>query len=218
MGEAITLTYDVTLPKFLWKYLHRLFEENKHLTNEVINKLWNESGFSLLKGKGKASAVLKGIIERPKDIPSRIHRNVLEGVGRIIRSQIDRKEIFEELIELAKDENFDVKRYVKETGRNLSFVENVFNQVKNLKEKGRMLSYSQLSSSYFKGNVFLTSADDSVGNGQFKKLKVNEKFIELEIKLSTSNGNWKWFKAKFKTPKKGNRDFKEWRRSQSSLA
>jgi len=203
MSKAITLTYDVTLPKFLWKHIYRLLEDSKHLTNEVIAKFWNEEGFSLLKKSGEASSVIKRIVQKPENIPSRVYRNILENAGRIIRSQIERKEIFEELIERSVEEDFSIRKYVKETKRNLLLAENVSRQIENLKKKGELPdTYFQLSPPKFKGTVFLTSADDSIEKGQFKKLKVTKEFIELEIKLPVSKEEWKWFKVKIKTPKK----------------
>jgi len=203
MSKAIILSLDVTLPKFLWKYLYRLLEDSKHLTNEVIATFWNEDGFSLLKKSGEASSLLKGIIQKPKNIPSRVYRNILENAGRIIRSQIERKEIFEELIKRSVEGNFSIREYVKETKKNIILVENVLKQIENLKKKGELLdTYFQLSPPEFKGTVFLTSADDSIEKGQFKKLKVTEEFIELEIKLPVAKESWKWFKVKIRTPKK----------------
>jgi hypothetical protein len=202
-AEVVTLTYDITLPKFLWEYLHRLFELGKVEVNRIIRNLWNEEGFSLLKQKGEASAILKGKINRPDNLPSRVFRNVLECAGRIIRSQIERKETFEELVKYSVEEDFNVRKYVKDTGKNLLLVENILRQIENLRKRGKLPeSYFQLPVPDFKGEVFLTSADDSIGKGQFKKLKVGKENIELEIKLPVSAGKWKWFKTKIKTPEK----------------
>ena len=202
-AEVVTLTYDVTLPKFLWKYLHRLFELGKVEVNRIIRNLWNEEGFSLLKQKGEASAILKGKINRPDNLPSRVFRNVLECAGRIIRSQIERKETFEELVKYSVEEDFNIRKYVKDTGKNLLLVENILRQIENLRKKGELPdSYFQLPSPDFRGDIFLTSADDSIGKGQFKKLKVNEESIELKIKLPISFDKWKWFEAKIRTPEK----------------
>ncbi|MCD6439449.1 MAG: transposase [Halomonas sp.] len=188
--NTTTLTYDVTLPKFLWKHLHRLFEQGKGETNRLIRELWNEAGFSILKRKGEASAILKGVVKRPSYIPSRIFRNILECSGRIIRSQIKRKEIFEKLL---KGENLK---------KNL-LVENILRQIENLKKKGRKPDdYFQLSPPLFSGNIFLTSSDDSIENGQLKKLKVCKEHIELKIKLPVAFGRYRWFKAEIKTPER----------------
>ena len=131
--NTTTLTYDVSLPKFLWKHLHRLFEQGKGETNKLIRELWNEAGFSILKRKGEASAILKGVVKRPSYIPSRIFRNILECSGRIIRSQIKRKEIFEKLL---KGVNL----------RKNLLVRNILRQIENLKKKGRKPdNYFQLS-------------------------------------------------------------------------
>lgn len=185
-----TLTYDVTLPRFLWKNLHRLFEQGKGETNKLIRELWNEAGFSILKRKGEASAILKGVVKRPSYIPSRIFRNILECSGRIIRSQIKRKEIFEKLL---KGEN---------PGKNL-LVRNILRQIENLKKKGRKPdNYFQLSPPIFSGNIFLTSSDDSIENGQFKRLRVCEEYIELRIKLPVAFGRYSCFEAKIKTPER----------------
>ncbi len=201
--NAITLTYEVTLPRFLWKHLHKLFELGRVEVNHMINYLWNEEGFSLLKKKGEASAILKEVINRPSYLPSRVFRNILECAGRIIRSQIERKEMFEELLKHSVRENFNLRKYIRDTGKNLLLAENVLRQIENLKKRGEFPeSYFQLKAPKFNGDIFLTSADDSVKNGQFKKLEVGEENIELEIKLPVSKDEWKWFKTKVKTPKR----------------
>jgi len=201
--NTIILTYEVTLPKFLWKYLHKLFELGKVEVNHIINYLWDEEGFSLLKKKGKAYAILEKVINRPSYLPSRIFRNILECAGRIIRSQIGRKETFEELVRLSAGKDFNLRKYLRDTGKNLLLAENVLRQIENHKRKGKLPeSYFQLKAPKFNGDIFLTSADDSVRKGQFKKLEVRGESIELEMKLPVSRDEWKWFKAKIKTPKR----------------
>ena len=93
--NKIVLSHKVKLPKYLNFYLHNLFEKNKVLVNLQLGKLWSEEGFERVSTNSKAWKSLEPAFERPLSVPSRVFRNSLELSGRIIRSQRERKELFE---------------------------------------------------------------------------------------------------------------------------
>jgi len=97
MKEQI-LSYELTLPQRIYPHLDRLFSVFKNQVNSYIPKLWNEKGFKLLSQRGSAVGILKKEFPTPEGVPSRVFRNVLELTGQIIRSQIERKEVFEKLL------------------------------------------------------------------------------------------------------------------------
>ena len=73
--------------------------------------------------------ILKKEFPTPEGIPSRVFRNVLELTGQIIRSQIERREVFENLL---KGE--EIKGYSK------NLVLNVQRQIENLRRKRKEVS------------------------------------------------------------------------------
>ena len=202
--NKIVLSQKVKLPKYLTFYLHNLFEINKTLVNLELQKLWNEEGFEKVKSNKKAYKTLEPVFERPSSVPSRIFRNSLELSGRIIRSQIERKELFELIYSkpcLVFWSEFKIKKHFKLSHSPL-FIHNVQRQVKNLIKKGKKVnSYFELKRPEFKGNVVLTDADDGVEKGQFKKLRVSEEKIELKVKVPEGR-EWIWKEVEFETPER----------------
>ncbi len=202
--NRIVLSHRVKLPKHLVFYLHNLFEKNKALVNLQLGKLWNEKGFEQVNGSSKAWKSLEPLFQRPTAIPSRVFRNSLELSGRIVRSQRERKRLFE-LIYSRPCLTLIPERKIKgelKLSYSPNFILNVKRQVRNLIRKGKKVSsYFELEPPEFAGNVFLTDADDSIENGQFKKLRVNDEKIELQIKLPEGK-RWVWKKVELETPKR----------------
>ena len=190
MKEQI-LSYELTLPQRIYPHLDRLFSIFKNQVNSYIPKLWNEKGFKLLSQKGSAVGILKKEFPTPEGIPSRVFRNVLELTGQIIRSQIERKEVFEKLL---KGE--EVKGYSK------NLVLNVQRQIENLRKKGREVNcYFDLPHPKFDGQIVITSADDNLEKGQFRRLKISGNFLEFSIKVPTQKG-WDWISVKKLIPER----------------
>ena len=202
--NKIVLSQKVKLPKYLNFYLHNLFERNKYLVNSQLEKLWNEEGFKKATSNKKAWKSLEPHFERPSSVPSRIFRNSLELSGRIIRSQRERKELFELIHSkpcLVLWSEFKIKKHFKLPHSPL-FIYNVQRQVKNLiKRSKKANSYFELKIPEFKGNVVLTDADDGVEKGQFKKLRVSKEKIELKVKVPEGK-RWVWKETKIETPKR----------------
>ncbi len=202
--NRIVLSCKVKLPKHTSFYLHNLFEGNRCLVNFQLEKLWNEEGFKKVSSNKKAWKSLEPLFERPPSIPSRVFRNSLELSGRIIRSRRGRRELFDLIYPrpcLTLWSEWKIKREFSLSQSPL-FILNVKRQVRNLIKEGiRASSYLALERPEFGGDVFLTDADDSVLDGQFKKLKVNEEKIELEIKVPKGT-KWVWKKAELETPER----------------
>jgi len=179
------LSYELTLPQRIYSHLDRLFSVFKNQVNSYIPRLWNEKGFELLSQKGSAMGILKEVFSTPQGLPSRVFRNVLELTGQIVRSQIKRKEIFESLL---KGEEV--------TGYDENFLLNVKRQLEKLKKKGKEVnSYFDFPYPKFNGQVVITSADDNLEKGQFKRLRISGSFLEFSIKVPTQDG-WKWIKVR----------------------
>ncbi len=167
MREQI-LSYELTLPQRIYPHLDRLFSVFKSQVNYYIQKLWNEKGFELLSQKGSAVGILKKEFPTPQGIPSRVFRNILELTGQIVRSQIERKEIFQNLLSGKEI-----------TGYNENLVLNIQRQIEKLRKKGKEVNcYFDLPYPGFNGQVVITSADDNLEKGQFRRLKVSGSFLE----------------------------------------
>ncbi|SMP25627.1 hypothetical protein SAMN06264868_1403, partial [Venenivibrio stagnispumantis] len=97
--SSIILSYSLTLPQSIYPHLDYLISINKRKINNWINNLWNNETLNKLKQSGKALTILKKDIKNEeKWIPSRVYRNSLELTGQILRSQIERKEIYEFMV------------------------------------------------------------------------------------------------------------------------
>ncbi len=202
--NKIVLSHKIKFPKHLGFYLHNLFERNKALVNLQLGKLWNEECFEQVNTNSKAWKSLEPLFQRTTAIPSRVFRNSLELSGRIVRSQRERKGLFELIYSrpcLTLISEWEIKREF-ELSQSPHFILNVKRQVRNVIREGKKVSsYFELERPCFSGDVFLTDADDSVDNGQFKKLKVEEDRIELRIKLPEGK-RWIWKKVELETPER----------------
>ncbi len=140
---------------------------------------------------------------RPKHIPSRVWRNIYLTVGSVLKSSVERKDLFERL--LAKPYLIDAPAYkaAKELGCDRLFVENVQEQLRNYKAKHGSLpkSFLELGVPKLKGTEFPTGADDSIDDGQFKKLHVANGRYYLKIKLPVTWRKWKWFTMEGAVPR-----------------
>lgn len=99
MSQSYILSFELTLPQRIYPYLDRLFNVFKWEVRRTVGEIWNEDFFKRFKGRGSASAILKEILKKPPNIPSRVHRNILELSGEIVRSHIERKRIYDYLME-----------------------------------------------------------------------------------------------------------------------
>ncbi|GBC89179.1 hypothetical protein HRbin13_01316 [bacterium HR13] len=196
MSQSYILSFELTLPQRIYPYLDRLFNVFKWEVRRTVGEIWNEDFFKRFKGRGSASAILKEILKKPPNIPSRVHRNILELSGEIVRSHIERKRIYDYLMEKPCRVLFDEDRIADELNASPLFVLNVQRQVRKIlrKEKDKK-SYFQVVKPSFNGEVVIFSADDSVENGQFKKLRFSRRYIEFEIKVPDGN-SWKWIKVR----------------------
>lgn len=158
--------------------------------------------------KTQAVSVLKRDIKRTdKWIPSRIYRNSLELTGQILRSQIERREIYEILATYPCCVYWSEALLARILGKSPLFVLNVQRQVRKLLKRGSLeRDYLRAVEPSFNSEVFISSADDSISNGQFKKLKFYRNkglwFMELKLKLPTQGRKFRWFTVKKVVPSK----------------
>ncbi|WP_028950928.1 zinc ribbon domain-containing protein [Sulfurihydrogenibium subterraneum] len=200
--DNLTLSYSLTLPQSIYPHLDYLMSINKRQIKNYLKDLWNNETLSKLTEKAKALAVLKKDTKRTdKWIPSRVYRNSLELTGQILRSQIERKQIYEFIANhpctIVYNENY-LAKYLEKSPL---FILNIQRQLKKQIKKGYIeKDYLKAVKPDFNADIFISSADDSIENGQFKKLEFYKKkglwFMKLKIKLPITNQKFKWFEIK----------------------
>lgn len=206
--SSITLSYSLTLPQSIYPHLSYLMSINKRLIKNWLPALWNNETLEKLKQTGKALTILKKDVKRTeKWIPSRVYRNSLELTGQILRSQIERKQIYEFITNHPCTTLYSENHLADQLEKTPLFVLNIQRQVRKQLKKGQIeKNYFKAVKPDFNADIFITSADDSVQNGQFKKLEFYRKnglwFMKLKIKLPTINQKFKWFEIKKVAPNK----------------
>jgi len=206
--SSLTLSYSLTLPQSIYPHLNYLMSINKRLIRGWIPTLWNNQTLNKLKQTGKALSILKPIIKRQeKWIPSRVYRNSLELTGQILRSQIERKEIYEHIANYPCTIHYTDNYLASILEKPPLFILNIQRQIRKQLKRGQIeKDYLKAVKPDFNANVFITSADDSIQNGQFKKLEFYRQnglwFMKLQIKLPTNNQKFEWFEIKKTVPNK----------------
>jgi len=206
--SSLTLSYSLTLPQSIYPHLNYLMSINKRLIKNWIPILWNNEILNKLKQSGKALSILKPIIKRQeKWIPSRVYRNSLELTGQILRSQVERKEIYEYIVNYPCTTFYSENYLANILEKSPLFVLNIQRQIKKQLKQGQIeKDYLKAVKPDFNANIFITSADDSIHNGQFKKLEFYKQngiwFMKLKIKLPTNNQKFEWFEIKKTVPNK----------------
>ncbi|MFQ6067248.1 MAG: hypothetical protein ACE5K3_08230 [bacterium] len=145
--DKVTLTYPIAIRQGQ-EAIKKLLKKVQGIENEMLLQLWGEEILSLLSAScrdvdsGRAWKVLenKGVTIS-REIPSRIRRGILEIVGRNLRQQADRKEMFDSLTSISKEpEKWDYKLLVKNKSlyKKSAYIVNLSEQVSNfVKKEGR---------------------------------------------------------------------------------
>lgn len=206
--SSIILSYSLTLPQSIYPQLNYLMSINKRKIKSWLKDLWNNETLNKLKQSGKALTILKQNTKREeKWIPSRVYRNSLELTGQVLRSQIERKEIYEFITNHPCTAIYNENYLANHLEKSPLFVLNIQRQIRKQIKKGYIeKDYLKAVKPNFNADTFITSADDSLSNGQFKKLEFYRKnrlwFMKLRIKLPTTKQKFKWYKIKKIVPNK----------------
>ncbi len=210
-NNNLILSYELTLPQRIYCQLDRLFIVFKHGVRTCLEVFWNEAIFNLLgqdkQQKQSACAVLKSLFPNTGInlgyLPSRVLRNILEQTGEIIRTQGNRKKIFDYIVkdpEVRVQE--DSKVIAQRLGESTLMVLNVQRQIQRLMKKDALIAdYFKVTRPSFDGNVVITTADDNIKTGQFKRLIVDlqKNLVIFKIKVP-DRGTWKWIKVRHFIP------------------
>ncbi|MGC8853246.1 MAG: RNA-guided endonuclease TnpB family protein, partial [Hydrogenobacter sp.] len=189
--SSIIVSYEITLPQKIYPHLDRLFSVFRRSVRDFINIFWNESTLGLLNQKGHTCSILKEIVQRPQNLPSRVFRNALELTGQILRSQIERKRLFDAFMQYPCLVLYNDREIAERLNTSTWFALNVKRQVLKLIRNGERRNYFSLVKPSFSGSVVITSADDSLEKGQFKRLRIERNKLIFELKVPVGNA-WEW--------------------------
>ncbi len=192
--SSTIVSYEITLPQRIYPHLDRLFSIFGRSVEKFIDRFWNESTLELLNQKGHACSILQKIVQKPQDLPSRVFRNILELTGEILRSQIERKKLFDAFMEHPCLVLYNERKIAERLNTSTWFALNVKRQVSKLVRKGEKRDYFSLVKPNFSGSVVITSADDNLEKGQFKRLRIEKNRLIFELKVPVENA-WEWVKV-----------------------
>mgnify|MGYP001626259569 CR=1 FL=1 len=193
-SSSIIVSYEITLPQRIYLHLDRLFSVFRRSVRNFIDMFWNENTLGLLNQKGHTCSILKEIVQRPQNLPSRVFRNALEITGQILRSQIERKRLFDAFMQYPCLVLYNEREIAKRLNTSTWFALNVKRQILKLIRNGERRDYFSLAKPSFSGSVVITSADDSLEKGQFKRLRIEKNKLIFELKVPVGNA-WDWIKV-----------------------
>lgn len=173
----------------------------------VIDSLWSRlEQIGQVNGKHIWKA-LEGWLPRPESMPSRPWRCILEGGGRTLRAQADRKRIFDLLLPLLEDEPltgengsltglaYRLRDELGDSREKIGYLLNVIEQMANYYGENEELptDYSQLQTKpVLKTPQLVLAADDGPVKGQVYRMRVADGEIILRFKYPDDDGEWRW--------------------------
>ncbi|CAN2048161.1 transposase [Candidatus Magnetomoraceae bacterium gMMP-13] len=191
--------------KFTNNFSHTL-KMLSSLMCESINEMWNSEAIleELSSGRKwlKVYKVLEPIVNFNNYLPSRVKRCMLETMGRILKSQLDRRALFNNLCALTSNPDKWTYEFLKKHGltKKYNYIKNIRRQTQRFIDEHKKFpkSYHELVPKLHVGKFITLAPDD----GQFikinNKLELNEKLYLtgkiklLEDKSSVSGKSWKW--------------------------
>ena len=201
------LSYSLRLPDELQAPAMELLTFSLLHTQRVIDALWPRlDEIRQINGK-HIWKPLEGWLPRPSGIPSRPWRCILEGGGRMLRTQADRKRIFDLLLSLLEDEHFTdgnanlvalAYQLRHELGGNrekIGYLLNIIEQTDNFYAENKRLPtdyYELQSKPVLKTPQLPLAADDGADKGQVYRMSVADEQITLRLKYPYSDGKWRW--------------------------
>ena len=210
------LSYPVRLPDELQDPARALLEFSLPPMQQVVEELWPRlEEIGRIKGKHIWKG-LEGWLVRPAGISSRVWRCMLEGVGRTLRAQADRKRVFDLLLPLLQETHFTTEPSPSKRGQRkedklvevayqlraelgdnqekIGYLLNLIEQIARFYAKHERLpgDYDELQQKPTLKTAQLTlAADDGPLKGQVYQREVKEEHLSLRFKYPL-NGQWSW--------------------------
>lgn len=205
--ESNPLSYPLRLPDELQAQGVELLTFTLPQMHEVVDALWPHlDKIGQINGR-HIWKTLEGWLPRPVEVPSRVWRCILEGAGRILRAQADRKRVFDLLLPLLKDEYFTdgnanltalAYRLRDELGGNrekIGYLLNIIEETANFYAENERLpiDFHELQGKpVLKTPQLPFAADDGADKGQAYRMSVADGQVSLRFKYPGSDGEWRW--------------------------
>lgn len=205
-SDTITRSYDYRLPKEVQADCLRTLDLALKIENQLLKSLWAEGLLKELHASCDARYVWKWLekrLERPETLPSRVWRGILEQVGRILRVQADRQNLFYFLKTITENEQEWSWQLCADNGRR--FVKaNYIYALKEAVERHKAKHDGSFPESYvditrrpeLKNGIITYAPDD----GQAIKCGMEGHRLEVSLKLLGADGGWAWRETSFDLP------------------
>jgi len=208
--STTTLSYPL---KFINSFSHTL-KSLSPVMCEKINHMWNDERVlgELISGRRglKVYKILEPIVDFNTYLPSRVKRCMLETMGRILKSQLERRALYNNLCGLTSNPDEWTYDFLKkhDFASKYNYVKNIRRQTQKFIDEHKRLpaSYHELVPELRVGE-FITMAPD---DGQFIKIKGTSEFEEklyltgkikvLTEESSVSPKSWKWEEFQISMP------------------
>ncbi len=199
--------------KFIDSFRHTL-KSLSPVMCEKINHMWNDERVlgELISGRRglKVYKILEPIVDFNTYLPSRVKRCMLETMGRILKSQLERRALYNNLCGLTSNPIEWTYDFLKKHDfvSKYNYVKNIRRQTQKFIDEHKRLpaSYHELVPNLRVGE-FITMAPD---DGQFIKIKGTSEFkkkryLTGKIKIlteesSVSPKSWKWEEFQISMP------------------
>lgn len=204
--DSLTRSYDYRLPKDIQADCLRTLDFLLPTENNLIEQLWSEDFLEQLKDNCNTKQVWKWLepqVKRPSNVPSRIWRGVLEQVGRILKTQADKQDLFYFLKGITTDESQWCWQLCKDNGR--QFVKaNYIYSLKEAVEGHKQKHDAKFPDNYFNitrcpklKNGIITYAPD---DGQAIRYDLEGNAFKVRLKVLGENNKWVWKETAFDLP------------------
>lgn len=209
-GGVETLSYPIPLRCEHQEKIVRLLKLVQKVGQRRMRQAYKKEILDALKEKGKkAYKILEPLLEvkARKKLTSRLHRGVLEVVGRTLRSINQRRELFEELKSVSEDpEKWDYRKLIKAKGvyAKAEYVKNLAEQTINFKKKNEKLpeDFMELQGRPKMHNAMISYAPD---DGQAIQIAREGKSLKIKLKVpqiveAGEKQKWEWIELKVPLP------------------
>lgn len=202
----VTRSYDYRLPREVQADCLRTLDFIGPVENSLIESLWSEEFLQDLGSTCNTKYAWKWLekrTRRPDGLPSRVWRGILEQVGRTLKSQANRRELFYFLKGITQDEGQWCWQLCADNGRRFTKANHVYS-LKEAVERYRRKHDGVFPETYFEiarrpgfRDGVLTYAPD---DGQAIRCELEGKTLKVGLKLLGESGKWDWRETSFELP------------------
>jgi putative transposase len=203
-----TLSYDICLPDEIQEPCLNTLDFLQPYFADLIKKFWTEDKLKDLLDSYNGLQhwkLLEQKTDRPKEVPSRIWRGILDIAGRILLTQAERMDLFYFLADLTREEKEWSWELCKDNGRQYTKSNYVYLLQDNVRAYRE--EYDKFPDSYFdlvrcpvpRYGIITYAPDDGPATGQAIRYSLEDDI--LTVRLKVFNGTkWVWIEDSFELP------------------